>query len=349
MWRRPKVWLGVLVSLAALYLAMRGIDWALVWEALSGAHYVWLVPSAVSVVVAVWVRGERWFWLFGERRNRLPRSRYVGATAISYLVTNSFPLRLGEVARLFFIVRGRQQSYGLAASTIAVEHVLDVLVVLGMLLAIVVGGGLPLPDWARQGAVVAGAALVGVLVLILVAVRQRERVLRLTAAVASRTTHGDTRRVVSAVEHMLDGFAVLRPGLPLLMALFWSVVSWLASAVTWYLSLKAFLPDAPFTYALFTTVVTTFVMMLPATPGSLGTLQLGIQKSLAVFGVPAAVGLSFSIVSHVLGIIVMDLVGVICLVREAGSWAKAKESLVAVSAQAWTRSEAISAVDPGTG
>jgi hypothetical protein len=33
-------------------------------------------------------------------------------------------------------------------------------------------------------------------------------------------------------------------------------------------------------------------------------------------------------------IIVMDLFGVVCLLREAGSWAKAKESLRAVTAQA---------------
>jgi uncharacterized protein (TIRG00374 family) len=133
---------------------------------------------------------------------------------------------------------------------------------------------------------------------------------------------------------MLDGFSVLQPGKPLVMVLFWSIAGWVCSALTFYLSLKAFVPDAPFSFSLFTTVVTTFVLLLPATPGSLGTMQLGIQKSLAVFGVAESIGLSFAIVFHVMEIIVMDALGVICLLREAGSWAKAKEQLRAVTAQA---------------
>lgn len=222
---------------------------------------------------------------------------------------------MGEVARVFFITRGRQQSYGVAASTIVLEHVLDLLVVLGMLLCIVLLGAVPLPGWARQGAAVAGVLLGGALAVIVL---------------------------------MLDGFAVLRPGLPLAMVLLWSVVSWLASAVTYHLALQAFVPGAPFTYALFATTVTTFVLMVPATPGGVGTVQLGIQRALAVFGVPAAVGLGFSIVSHVMGIMVMDLLGVIFLLREAGSWAKAREALRAVTAQVAAGQDAAPAVPGGS-
>jgi hypothetical protein len=75
-------------------------------------------------------------------------------------------------------------------------------------------------------------------------------------------------------------------------------------------------------------------------------LQLGIQKSLGVFGVPEAVGLSFAIVFHVMELVVMDVLGVICLLREAGSWAKAKESLRSVTAQAQPLGEAAAAT-PG--
>jgi uncharacterized protein (TIRG00374 family) len=164
--------------------------------------------------------------------------------------------------------------------------------------------------------------------------------------VISKIRRLDTQKWVGVVGHVLDGFAVLQPGLPLVMVLFWSIVGWLCSALTFYLSLKAFVPDAPYTYALFTTVVTTFVLLLPATPGAIGTLQLGIQKSLAVFGVPEAVGLSFAIAFHVMELIVMDLLGVICLLREAGSWAKAKESLRSVTSQTQPLEETIAAV-PG--
>jgi uncharacterized protein (TIRG00374 family) len=182
--------------------------------------------------------------------------------------------------------------------------------------------------------VVSGLLFGGALIVMLVMVWQRRRVLQLAEKVLSPIKRLNTAKWVGVVGHMLDGFAVLRPGLPLVMVLFWSIAGWLTSALTFYLALKAFVPDATFTYALFTTVVSTFVLLLPATPGAIGTLQLGIQKSLAVFGVPEAVGLSFAIVFHVMELVIMDVLGVICLLREAGSWAAAKESLRSVTAQA---------------
>ena len=65
-----------------------------------------------------------------------------------------------------------------------------------------------------------------------------------------------------------------------------------------------------------------------------------------MFGVPEAVGLSFAIAFHVMELIVMDVLGVICLLREAGSWAKAKESLRSVTAQAQPLEEIVAAA-PG--
>ncbi len=333
MWRKPQVWLGVLVSILALYLAFRNVNWSEVGISLAGAQYVWLLPSAAALIVAIWMRGERWRWLFGRQRDKLPRSRYFNATAIGYLVSNTLPLRLGEVARLFFIARDKKQTYGMAASTIVVEHVLDVLVVLGILIVIVLNGSLPVPDWARQGAVISGVLFGGALIVMLLMAWQRRWVVRVVDAVLARISRLDRKKWVGVVEHVLDGFAVLQPGLPLVMVLFWSIAGWLCSALTLYLGLKAFVPDASMAQALFTTVVTTFVLLLPATPSGLGPMQLGIQQALMAFAVNSNVALSFAIVFHVMEIVVMDLLGVICLLREAGSWAKAKESLRSVTAQ----------------
>ena len=339
MWRKPQVWLGVLVSIAALYLAFRDVNWGELGKALADAQYIWLVPSAIALIVAIWIRGERWRWLFGDRRDQLPRARYVNATAIGYLISNTFPLRLGELARLFFIARDKKQTYGMAASTIVVEHVLDVLVVLGILIVIVLAGSLPVPDWARQGALISGVLFGGLLIVMLVMVWQRRLVLRLAGNILARIPRLNRDKWVGVLGHVLDGFAVLQPGLPLVMALFWSIAGWLCSALTLYLGLKAFVPDATIAEALFTTVVTTFVLLLPATPSGLGPMQLGIQQALMAFSVNSNVALSFAIVFHMMEIIVMDVLGLICLLREAGSWAKAKESLRSVTAQAEGQSD----------
>jgi uncharacterized protein (TIRG00374 family) len=175
---------------------------------------------------------------------------------------------------------------------------------------------------------------------------QRRRVLGLAENVLSRIRRLNSAKWLGVVEHLLDGFAVLQPGLPLMMVLFWSVVGWLLSAITFHFCLLAFIPEAPLSYSLFTTVASTFVLLLPATPGAIGTLDAAIKESLVVFGVDPNVALSFAIVFHVMEIIVMDLLGVICLLREAGSWAKAKESLRTVTSQAQASADITAAAAP---
>ncbi len=334
MWRKPQVWLGFLVSAVALFLIFRSINWNELRHALESARYGYLFPSAVVLVIAIWVRGVRWRWLFGVQRAQVTRTRAFNATAIGYFVTNVFPLRLGELVRIFFVARDGKVSYALAASTIIVEHVLDVLVVLGILTVIVVGGQLPLPDLLKQGAILVGIAFGGALAIMLIMVWQRKRLESWTERLISRFGRMNTQKWVKAVAHVLDGFAVLQPGLPLVMVLVWSVVGWLLSAISFQFCLLAFVPSAPFTYALFTTVVTTFALLLPATPGAIGTLDLAIQQSLVLFGVNESVALSVALVFHVMEILVMDGLGIICLLRETGSWAAARSQLRSATSSA---------------
>ena len=327
MWRKPQVWVGFIVSAVALFLIVRSINWDELRLALASAQYGYLIPSAMTLVIAIWIRAERWRWLFGAQRSQVTRARAFNATAIGYFITNVFPLRLGELVRIFFVARDGKVSYALAASTIVVEHVLDVLVVLGLLIVIVMGGQLPLPDFIKQGALWAGAAFGSVLVVMLIMVWQRQRVERLAERILSRVRRLDTQKWVKAVAQILDGFAVLQSGLPMVMVILWSIAGWLMSALSFQFVLLAFVPSAPFTYALFATVATTFVLLLPATPGAIGTLDIAIQQSLILFGVNGNVALSVALVFHVMEILVMDGLGIICLLREAGSWAAAKSQL----------------------
>jgi uncharacterized protein (TIRG00374 family) len=331
MWRKPQIWIGVVVSVIALFFAVRGIEWAKLGEALRVAQYIYLIPAMLLLLAAMAIRGERWRWLYGERRAKLSFWRTFNALSIGYFVTNTFPLRLGEVARTIFIARDGAVTIAHTASTIVVEHVVDVLTVLGILVVLLAGRSVPLPDWAVQGATLSAYAFGGALIVMLIMVWQRARVERWAERILDRISVLHTQTWLTRVIHILDGFAVLQPGKPLIMILFWSVAGWLCSALTFHVALMAFVPNPSFVIALFTTVTTTFALLLPATPGALGVMQGAIVLSLAVFNLPQETALSFAIVFHVSEIIVMDLAGAIALWREAGSWAAMKSQLRSVT------------------
>jgi hypothetical protein len=331
MWRKPQVWLGFIVSAIALVWAFGGIEWSKLGDALRAAQYIYLIPAIVSLLVAMLIRAERWRWLYGERRHSLNLGRAFSVLSIGYLITNTFPLRLGEVARTIFIARDGKVTIAHTASTIVVEHVLDVLTVLGILVVLLAGRSVPLPDWAIQGAVLSAWAFGGALIVMLIMVWQRVRIEHWAEQILDRIPRLHTQTWLQRVIHILDGFAILQPGRPLIVIVFWSITGWLCSALTFQLALMAFVPNPSFIVALFVTVTSTFALLLPATPGAIGVLQGSIVLSLAIFNIPKETALSFAIVFHVIEIIVMDLVGAIALWREAGSWAAMKAQLRSVT------------------
>ncbi len=332
MLRKPQIWIGFIISALALYLSFRGIEWDKLGTALRDAQYLYLIPSVIALIVAILIRAERWRWMFGERRSNLTVARSFSALAIGYLITNTLPLRAGEVARAIFISRDGKVSISHAASTIIVEHVLDVFTVLGILVALL--PFLPLPEWAAQGAEISALAFGAALIVMLLLVWQRVRIERWAEQILDRIPRLHTATWLQHVIHILDGFAVLQPGKPLIAAVSLSILGWLASAVTIHLALMAFVPNPNLIVSLFVTVTTTFSLLLPATPGGIGVLQGAIVLSLAVFSIPQAPALSFAFVFHLMEIIVMDVLGAIALWREAGSWTAMKAQIRSVTTAA---------------
>jgi uncharacterized membrane protein YbhN (UPF0104 family) len=58
--RSWKFWLGVVISVAFLALALRGLDLEGFWATVRHANYWWLVPGIALYFGAVWARTWRW-------------------------------------------------------------------------------------------------------------------------------------------------------------------------------------------------------------------------------------------------------------------------------------------------
>ena len=82
----------------------------------------------------------------------------------------------------------------------------------------------------------------------------------------------------------------------------------------------AFVPDASLTSALFATVTSTLVLLVPSTPGYIGVLEWALRDSLVLFGWSPEAALACAISFHFMELAVMNVSGVVCLVREGLSW-----------------------------
>jgi uncharacterized membrane protein YbhN (UPF0104 family) len=309
--------------MGALVLAVLGIDLRLVVETLAQAEYVYLIPATVAELAYLVCRAVRWRLLLGPQVG-LARSFWV--TNVGYLVSNVFPFRLGDPARAVVIGRSGKVSTAAALSTVVVERVLDMLMVV-LLLA----GVTPFLYKGRQsdsfvsgigsaigaGLVAGGAALAASAVLLLLAFRPDwgRRAVRRVLGWVHRL---DSDRWARAFDGLFEGLAPLRSGRRGLALLAWSVATWAFVVAYYWALMRAFLPRPPALAAPFLVCVVGLGMAVPSSPGAVGVFHAVARYGLTVpFGmsVDQAVTVAFGI--HAFQYVTVCLLGLVGLARES--------------------------------
>jgi hypothetical protein len=310
----------VAVSAVALLLAFRGIEWDELIHAASRADYAYLLPAALLMLAAISARAERWRWLLGGR-DRVGYWRSYRAVSIGYLMTNVLPFRLGELVRPIVISRGGAISAVHALSSIAVEHVLDVVMILALLAVAL--PDVPLPPLVAQGARLSAIAFGGAAVVMMLLVVTHKRIERAVERFLTAFRWLDTATWLRRFNSAMEGLSILCSPRLFVMSTLWTLVAWLASAASLYVAMLAFVPDASLTSALFATVTSTLVLLVPSTPGYIGVLEWAVRDSLVPFGWSPEAALACAISFHFMELAVMNISGVISLVREGLSWSAA--------------------------
>ncbi len=120
-----QVTFGLVISLVALWLAFRGMDWQAFREALTQGSVVWFVIASVVLLSAIPLRGIRWR-IFMEPVKKVSVRLTTAATIVGYFGNNAFPFRLGELLRSYFVARQAPAPMTQVFGTVIVERVVDV-------------------------------------------------------------------------------------------------------------------------------------------------------------------------------------------------------------------------------
>jgi hypothetical protein len=320
--KRWQLWVGLVVSLVALVLALRGIDVRQIGETLAKAEYVYLIPATAALLVYLLFRAVRWRLLLGPQESL---SRCFWVTNVGYLVSNVFPFRLGDPARAVIIGRGGKISTAAALSTVVVERVLDMLMVVALLAGVTpfVGGA---KSAVGAGLVAGVAALAALAVLVVLAFRPDwgRRVVRRVLGWIPRL---DVERWAGLLDGLFEGLAPLRSGRKGLAILAWSVITWASVVVFYWALIRAFLPQPPALAAPFLVCVAGLGMAVPSSPGAVGVFHAVARYGLTVpFSVPVDQAVTVAFAIHTFQYVAMCLLGLAGLARESISlgWLRAR-------------------------
>lgn len=314
-----QITVSCIISVWAIYLAMRNLSLQEVGRVFSEAEWGYLLPALIAVAVHHGVKALRWKLLLSP----LP---VAGQTSVSlrdlFLVLMAgqmlnlvYPARLGDFSRIWLI---GNRGYGKAATsgTLVLEKLIDTTyyAILLILLALLI----TIPDWLASSWIFLGSLLVtfGLLWLII----SKDKIwIRLSGIMNISRSGNNTRKesILGWIHSFRDGIAglqQLKGNLPFARLFLWSSTAWAMSFVINWLVSKALsisfesLADT-LAAQLLVLVALQVGIAVPSLPGRIGLFEYICMLALGVFGIGSSESFGYGVLLHIIVMVPTLLTG----------------------------------------
>ena len=328
--KRWQFWVGVVISLVFLYLALRGLKLGNLGEAIRNADYWWLIPGVAIYFLAVWARAWRWHYLLRPVKIISTRAMFP-IVAIGYMGNNIYPARAGELLRAVVLKRHENVPISASLATIIVERVFDGVVMLSFVF-------INLPELARLTsdsglvgniqtvAILGTAAFIGALVVFLLAAMFPEQAEVFITQIVNRLVPERFReKLLGLIKKFMGGLESLRSPREALMVFFTSLVIWLLETGKYWFVMHAFPFQVSFFALMLMNGIVNLATTIPSAPGYVGTFDAPGIAVLTAYNVNQAVAAAYTLVLHVALWVPITLLGAYFLAREGLSWSESIE------------------------
>jgi hypothetical protein len=326
--KKWQLWVGVVISLAFIWLAVRGLKLDEFWGVVQAANYWWLLPGIAVYFIAVWVRAWRWHFLLSPIK-KIPTRTMFPVTAIGYMGNNIYPARAGEVLRALILKRREAVSISASLATIIAERIFDGVVMLGFIF-------INLPELAsltedagligniQQVALIGSGVFLGALGVFLLAAMFPSKAAEIIFWIIRRTLPQRVHeRLGGLMNKFLGGLASLRSPFHVLMVFVTSLLIWLLETGKYWFVMQAFPFQVSFYALMLMNGIVNLATSIPSAPGYIGTFDAPGIAVLIAYGVDQAVAAGYTLVLHVALWLPITLLGAYYLAREGIHWSEA--------------------------
>jgi uncharacterized protein (TIRG00374 family) len=313
----------------ALSLLMLAVCLFLVWpapderaqlgQALARLDWGYLAGFVGLLGVVHFFRAWRWNNLLAPLGVRLGAGRLLAVSSVGFMAILALPARLGEFVRPALVRRRGELSATTALGTVAVERIIDgLLVSLLVFAAFFALRGPQTPPWMMPTAYAALGVFSAALVFLGFAMRWPQKTVEIAIALTGARLYAPRLAEVlrEKLLSMISGFLVITDRKNLLWFVLWSAVYWVANGLSLWVLAQGFDLGLSMVGAFATMGLVAVGITLPNSPGLVGQYQwftqLGLSLYLGDVGHGAA-GLAFAIVLHGVQVIWYMLMGGIAL------------------------------------
>jgi len=301
-----RISLGVIISLGALYLALRGVDLDFVWQSIQNAHWGFVLLALGSVALNTLAKTLRWKVLVGPSGQNISSTTYLMVLLAGQMLNTIFPARLGDLARAY-VLGGMGPGRTYVLGTVVLEKMLDSIAYILLFGSIIVL--IPLPNWV--GGSILAFILVPLTIIggILILVFWPTPFNRWLSALLDRLPERWQAWLAPRIESGLTSLEIIRRRDDLVRLILWTALIWGLAIITNTFTLLALDIHLPLMASVLVLFGLQAGISLPAIPGTIGLFEYICVLALSVFGVDQAVALSFGLLLHAIVLIPTILAG----------------------------------------
>jgi uncharacterized protein (TIRG00374 family) len=314
--KQGHVWIGIGVSLALIVYLFSKVDYGQLWLSLASAKVSLLLTAAALFGGTLVIRAWRWQYLLKPLK-RVRFSNSMSATSIGLMANMVLPLRLGEIVRA--IVLGHREGIDKSASfaTVVIDRLLDGFTILFILIILLLIVPLPLDQaWEKKlrwGGLLFFAIYFSVLALLVYLHRSPSRVLQRVRRLCSALPARWVDRLCHFLESFSGGLHTLDRTEHLGQIVVTSLILWGLMGFYNFLVVLAFGLNVPLTVGFILLVAQAAAVMIPASPGFVGTHHAASVACLSLWGISPEAALSVALVMHAIGYFLTVAIGAIYL------------------------------------
>jgi len=326
-WRSARLWAGLAISAATVFLLVKGITWEEVVSTLRHIQVSYMILALLIVLVTTAAKVERWRLLFWPKSHQIGWIRLFGIILAGQMINFAFPGRMGDVARIFYVSQEKRIRRAHVVTTIGVEKMLDLIMTLALLVLLLPFMSVPL--WLQDST--HGLLIVTLLLIVVLGTLtwQGHRLLPWFIRLLGLLPQRFRSLAQGQLEHAMEGLGVLRQGRMVAGIAGWSLVVWVTSVATNYLVFRSLNLNLSWQAALFLLLVLMLGSAVPSSPGKVGVFHYLTVLALSPFAVSKPIAFSVSLVLYGVVYIPPIVIGSIFMILQKPSVGKARTGVPA--------------------
>jgi uncharacterized protein (TIRG00374 family) len=307
------MWFGVAVSVLIMVLLFKDIDFKQLWLVLIKVDYRYILLAVACNFFSLFLRAVRWHYLLIPEK-RISLSSLYSATIIGYMANNMLPARLGEFVRAYILAQREGLKTPAVFASLVIDRLFDgftvMLILLFTLFTLKLPQGLSNAETVlKTGGIVTFVLYAGVVTFLFLLKKQTIRTLKWTGILLRPFPQKLSDRVLPLLGSFIGGIRMSSKGGHIAAVVASSLVVWLFCVIPVDLVLKGFGIQLPISASMFILVLLVFAVMVPASPGYIGTYHSACFMGLSAFGITKSTALSIALVLHGVGFFPVIIAG----------------------------------------